>query len=47
MTMASALRAAGDEPGALNAAYEAQRLATAKGNQAALRKIDAFLIGDG
>jgi hypothetical protein len=42
---ASALRAAGDEPAALAAAQEAQRLASAKQDRSALRKIEAFLNG--
>lgn len=44
--LADALRAAGDEIGALTAAHEAHRLAAAKQNQAALRKIEAFLAGN-
>jgi DNA-binding SARP family transcriptional activator len=43
MSLARALRAAGDESAALVAAREAHRLATAKQDKAALRKIDAFL----
>jgi len=46
MTLADALRAAGDEPAALLAAQEAERLAFAKGNRAALRTIKAFLEAD-
>ena len=45
MTLAGALRAAGDEPAAMAAAQEAQRLATAKQDISALRKIEAFLRG--
>lgn len=43
MALAGALRLAGDEPAALASAREAQRLAVAKGNQAAMRTIGAFL----
>jgi hypothetical protein len=43
MVLAGALRAAGDEDGAMDAAHEAEGLASAKGNLAALRKIAAFL----
>jgi tetratricopeptide (TPR) repeat protein len=45
MLLASALRAAGEETPALEAAREAQRLASAKQDRAALRKIEAFLHG--
>ena len=45
LALAGALRAAGDEDGATAAAREAERLATAKGDVAALRKIGAFLRG--
>lgn len=44
MSLASTLRAAGDEPAAVAAAREAQRLASAKQDHAALRKIEAFLM---
>jgi hypothetical protein len=47
MSLASTLRAAGDEPAAVAAAHAAQRIASAKQDKAALRKIDAFLSGDG
>ena len=47
MTLARALRAAGDEPAAVAAAHEAQRLASAKQDQAALRTIEAFLGAGG
>jgi DNA-binding SARP family transcriptional activator len=47
MTLARALKAAGDEPAAVAAAREAQRLASAKQDQAALRKIEAFLAPEG
>jgi hypothetical protein len=43
MALASALRAAGDEPAAIAAAHEAQRLASAKQDIAALRKIEVFI----
>jgi DNA-binding SARP family transcriptional activator len=43
LTLARASRAAGDEPGALAAAEEAHRIADAKGDQAALRSITAFM----
>jgi hypothetical protein len=43
MTLAGALRAAGDERAAVVAAHEARSLAAAKQDRAALRKIDAFL----
>jgi DNA-binding SARP family transcriptional activator len=43
MSLAEALRAAGDEPAARDAAREAHRLAATKQDQAVLRKIDAFL----
>jgi hypothetical protein len=43
LTLARASRAAGDEPGALAAAEEAHRIADAKGDQAALRSIAAFM----
>jgi hypothetical protein len=43
MTLARALKAAGDEPAAVAAAHEAERLASAKQDQAALRTITAFL----
>jgi hypothetical protein len=42
MTLAGALRTAGDEPAAVAAAHEAERLATAKQDVAALRSIAAF-----
>ena len=45
MSLAIALRGAGDEPSAVVAAQEARRLATAKQDQAALRRIDDFLKG--
>lgn len=45
LAFASALRAAGDEPAALVAAREARRLAAAKQDRSALRKIEAFLAG--
>jgi tetratricopeptide (TPR) repeat protein len=43
LTLASALRATGDEPAARVAAEEAQRIAAAKLDRAALHAIDAFL----
>jgi hypothetical protein len=43
MALAIALRAAGDEADAVAAAREAERLAIARGELAALRKIAAFL----
>lgn len=43
MALASALRRAGDEPAALAAARRGGQLAAAKGNRAALRKVDTFL----
>ncbi len=43
MALAGALRLAGNEPAALASAREAQRLAVAKGNQAAMQTIRAFL----
>jgi DNA-binding SARP family transcriptional activator len=43
--LASALRAAGDEPAAVVAAQDARRLASAKQDRSALRKIEAFLSG--
>ena len=45
MTLARALRAAGDEPAASTAATEIQVLATAKGDRAMLRTITTFLEG--
>ncbi len=45
MALARAHRAAGDEPRALVAAQEAERLATAKGDEAHLRSITTFLRG--
>ena len=45
MTLAMALRAAGDEVEAVASAKEAERLAAAKGDVAALRKITVFLTG--
>jgi tetratricopeptide (TPR) repeat protein len=45
LSLARALRGAGDEPEAVAAAHEARQLATAKQDQAALRRIDAFLDG--
>ena len=42
-----ALAAAGDEPGALESAREARRLAAAKQDQAALRQIEGFLTAEG
>ena len=42
MTLARALRAAGDEPASFLAAREAERLASAKQDRAALRRIKAF-----
>jgi len=45
LILARALRAAGDTTGAVTAAGEAQALAAAKQDTAALRKIDAFLAG--
>jgi len=45
LALANALRAAGDEPAAVVAAQEARRLASAKQDQSALHKIDAFLNG--
>jgi tetratricopeptide (TPR) repeat protein len=44
LSLASALRAAGEEHLALEAAHEAQRLASAKQDRTALRKIEAFLL---
>ncbi len=44
-TLARALRAAGDEPGALAAAHEARRLAMSTQDLADLRVIEAFLNG--
>jgi DNA-binding SARP family transcriptional activator len=43
LTLAAALRAAGDESAAVVAAQEARRLASAKQDRSALRKIEAFL----
>jgi DNA-binding SARP family transcriptional activator len=43
--LASALRAAGDEPAAVVAAREARRFALAKQDRSALHNIDAFLNG--
>jgi hypothetical protein len=43
--LAAALRASGDEPAAVVAAQEARRLASAKQDRSALRKIEAFLNG--
>ena len=45
MALAGALRAAGDEAGALGAAHEAERLATARQDVASLRKVAASLEG--
>jgi hypothetical protein len=45
--LAAALRSSGDLAGALDAALEARRLAAAKQDQVALRKIDAFLASNG
>ena len=47
MALAGALRRADDERGAIAAALEAQRLATAKQDRSALRKIDVFLTAAG
>jgi hypothetical protein len=46
LTLARALRAAGDEPAAMAAASEARRLASRKQDKAALQRIAAFLHGD-
>ena len=43
LALAAALRASGDEAAAVVAAHEARRLASAKQDRSALRKIDAFL----
>ena len=47
LRLARALRGRGDEPAALAAAQEARQVAVAKQDEAALRKIDAFLNEDG
>jgi DNA-binding SARP family transcriptional activator len=43
VALANTLRTSGDEPAALAAAHEARRFATAKQDQAALRKIETFV----
>jgi DNA-binding SARP family transcriptional activator len=45
LALASALRAAGDEPAAVIAAREARRLASVKRDRSALRRIGTFLAG--
>jgi len=43
LSLAAALRAAGEEAAAVEAGHEALRLASAKQDRAALRRIEAFL----